>query len=119
MPRDYRILVEPTPDEAQALADNLRDMLAGGALDQRVIRHAANALEAVATLGRLHSDTVLQLSIVTSDEPGFFGEEVRGAPIPPPLASWSSDQCEVGCPEYGPPLETYEEGHPSREGSAP
>ena len=48
----HRILAEPSPAEAQALADNLRDMLAADALDARIVRQAANALEAVALLGR-------------------------------------------------------------------
>lgn len=114
---DYRVLFDPSPDEAQALADNLRDMLASGQMDQRVVRQAANALEAVA----IAAQAVGPLPGWTwYDEAGIIGEEVFGAPIPPPpVASWSSDQCEAGSAEYGPALETYEEGHPSREGSAP
>lgn len=46
--RQVRILILPSADEAQAQADNLRDMLAQGNLDQRVVRAAANALEAIA-----------------------------------------------------------------------
>lgn len=47
MPRDW-LGPLPEPGESRALADELRDMMASGQLDQSALRRAANALEAVA-----------------------------------------------------------------------
>lgn len=40
-----RLCPLPEPGEARAIADELRDMMASGAVDQRLCRRAANALD--------------------------------------------------------------------------
>lgn len=42
---------DPDPGECQALADNLADMLATGNLDNRLVRQAIVALQAMARIG--------------------------------------------------------------------
>ena len=67
------------PEELQALADNLRDMMASDQLDPRLVRQAANALEAEARR---------RVVIFAGDEPfvSFLDAAVLPAPIKGPDA---------------------------------
>lgn len=71
MPRAGRRQL-PEPGEARALADELREMMAAGQLDQGVLRRAANALDAVG-----HCDATFYDGLLDADVTGDpFGGQI-------------------------------------------